>query len=141
MIPFVLKHWKGVGLVAAAVAILAYHFISLERARRAGYAHAVADRQVKDDAATAAHNAHIAEINRDHQNDLAALVRERDAALASPVVRTIRVRIPSVCPAPADAGVPSAADPQPVDVLVPDEGFGELRRWLIHYGAGPGDGG
>jgi hypothetical protein len=135
------RFWPYLAALVALGALWAWHASKVHQADRAGYARAVEERRQADEKATKAHNDRIEELNRAHSQDLAALALERDRLLSNPVVRTIRVRLPAgQCTAPVDAGL-SRQDPGPVDVLVPDPGFGELRRWLLYYGAAPDHGG
>ena len=134
---FLLRHWR-IGAAVAVVLLAWWQIVSFGNRREAdGRMEERIARQALDDKATAEHNARIDKLNEDHHAKLKSLEQERDAALARPASRTIRVPIHTVCPAkgPADAGLPQ---PDPADryVSVPDPGYGEFRAWLIHYGAG-----
>ena len=111
--------------------------------RRASEATKAADARwhAKQEADTAAHNARLKEIDSAHTKDLSDLAAARDAALARPAVRTIRVPVSATCPAaptgPEDASLPAGADPESEHVDVVDTGYGPFRDWLIQYAAGP----
>lgn len=140
--------WKliaKVGAVAVVIGLIWWQIHAYgERRYDAGVAANEARHVASDAKATKAHNDRIEEINRDHAKELKSLQSQRDAALARPAVRTIRVPVAAICSreSPADASVPARVDPQPEHVDVVDEGYGVFRDWLIRFAATPSrDGG
>ncbi len=138
--------WKLIGYGAALLVIVGgflwYRHSLIERGRTEGEAAAKAAYEAGGRAATERHNANIKRIDTAHAKALTDLAKERDAALARPATRTIRVPVSAVCPRtiPGDAGLPAGANPAGEHVDVPDPGYGELRAWLINYAAGPDHG-
>ena len=127
--------WR-IGLSAGLIGLLAGAGLYL---RHTGYVSGKADEQAlrasQDAIATKAHEALIAKLDEEHHAALQSLEAERDAALAHPVVRRIRVSVPASCPTPSteDAGVPTAAPAADGLLEVDDPDYGRLREWLLRY--------
>lgn len=133
------RKWIAIALAVLLVGLWVWRSLHNFGERRfdAGVAQEQAAQKAREDKATAEHNAKIARLNDEHAAQQADLQKRLDAAIATPVVRRIRVPVASVCPpaSPSDAGVP-VESPNDGHVDVVDEGYGEFRAWLLHYGAG-----
>jgi hypothetical protein len=137
--------WKLIGRIAVPVLVLlvAWWLIRsyADRVADGREAEVRAEYAAAEERATTKHNERIAEVETTYDAKLTTLQAERDAALARPATRTLRVPVSAVCPAasPSDAGVPQP-DPGAGYVEVHDGGYDSFRAWLIQYAAGSEDG-
>lgn len=129
--------WRWIGIGAAVLAVGVVYVKHRNDLIEAGRAEVRAEQKAAEELATQKHNDRLAEVEDTYDAKLTTLQAERDAALARPATRTIRVPVSAVCPpaSPGDAEVPEP-DPGAGFVSVPDEGFGQLQAWLTYYGAG-----
>lgn len=142
MIPALLKlralPWRWIGIGAAVLAVGVVYVKHRNDLIEAGRAEVRAEQKAAEELATQKHNDRLAEVEDTYDAKLTTLQAERDAALARPATRLVRVPVSAVCPpaSPSDAGVPEP-DPGAGYVEVHDRGYDSFRVWLIQYAAGP----
>lgn len=126
--------WRWIGIGAAVLAVGVVYVKHRNDLIEAGRAEVRAEQKAAEELATQKHNDRLAEVEDTYDAKLTTLQAERDAALARPATRTIRVPVSAVCPAPgpSDAGVPEA-DPGHRLLEIDDPGYGRFQDWLTEF--------